>query len=73
MTSIDAVRSAGVAKSKGNKDEQIAQLEKATEAMYNALNAYGEVARDQSDRGVIAVLNEYGYRRLVAELDAVSQ
>jgi len=73
LTSIDAVRTAGVAKSKGNKNEQIAQLEKATEAMYSALNAYGEVARDQSDRGVIAVLNEYGYRRLVAELDAVSE
>lgn len=73
MTSIEAVRAAGVAKAKGNKDEQIAQLEKATEAMYSALNAYGEVARDQSDRGVIAVLNEYGYRRLNAELDALSQ
>lgn len=72
LTSIEAVRAAGVAKSKGNRDEQIAQLEKAIEALYGGLNAYAEVARDQSDRGVIAVLNEYGYRRLVAELDAVS-
>jgi len=30
--------------------------------MYNALSALGEVARDNSDRGMIAVLNEYGYR-----------
>ena len=41
--------------------------------MYNARNAYGEVARDSCDRGVIAVLNEYGYRPLKRELDAASQ
>lgn len=73
LTSIEAVRAAGVAKSKGDREEQIAQLEKATESLYNALNAYGEVARDQSDRGVIAVLNEFGYRKLLAELDALSK
>ena len=69
MTSIEAVRLAAVAREKGDKDEQISQLEKAVDAMYNALSAYGEVARDQSDRGIIAVLNEYGYRPLMAELN----
>jgi hypothetical protein len=69
MTSIEAVRNAGVAKAKGDKDAQVAELEKAIEAMYNALSAYSEVARDQSDRGVIAVLNEYGYRALQEELN----
>lgn len=69
LTSIEAVRNAGVAKAKGDKDAQIAELEKAIEAMYNALSAYSEVARDQSDRGVIAVLNEYGYRALQEELN----
>ena len=39
--------------------------------MYNALSALGEEANDNSDRGVIAVLAEYGYRPLVAELEAV--
>lgn len=69
MTSIEAVRNAGVARAKGDKPTQTAELEKAVEAMYNALSAYGEVARDQSDRGVIAVLNEYGYRALQEELN----
>lgn len=69
MTSIEAVRKAGVAKSQGNDELRLAELEKAVEAMYNALSAYGEVARDNSDRGVIAVLNEYGYRPLKAELE----
>ena len=39
-------------------------MEAAVEAAYNALNAYADVARDQSDRGTIALLNEYGYRAL---------
>ncbi|MBI5801630.1 MAG: hypothetical protein HZA92_13030 [Verrucomicrobia bacterium] len=46
-------------------------LEAAVESTYNALNAYADVARDPSDRGVIAVLNEHGYRALrkVADRD----
>ena len=69
LNSIEAVRLAGVAKSKGETDKLVEQLEKATEAMYNALNALGEVANDNSDRGVIAVLNEYGYRPLKKEFE----
>lgn len=73
MSSIEATRLAGQAKKDGDSEKQIEHLEKAVEAMYNALNAYGEVARDSCDRGVIAVLNEYGYRPLKKELEAVSQ
>ena len=39
-------------------------IEAAVEAMYNALNAYADVARDPSDHGAIALLNEHGYRAL---------
>ncbi len=39
-------------------------LEAALESIYNALNSYSDVARDSSDRGAIALLNEYGYRAL---------
>jgi hypothetical protein len=49
---------------------QVEQLERAVESMYNALSALGEVARDSCDGGVIAVLNEYGYRPLKRELQA---
>jgi hypothetical protein len=73
MSSTDATRLAGMAKKDGDTDQQIEHLEKAVEAMYNALNAYSEVARDSCDRGVIAVLNEYGYRPLKKELGSVSQ
>ena len=40
-------------------------LEVAMDSIYNALNSWSDVARDSSDRGAIALLNEYGYRPLV--------
>jgi hypothetical protein len=73
LNSIEALRLAGQARDKGDKETQLKQLEKATEEMYNALSALGEAARDNSDRGVIAVLNAYGYRPLKAELEAVEK
>lgn len=72
MNCLEAVRKAGIAKSKGDAETQVAELEKAVESMNGALNAMAAVARSQSDRGIIAVLNEYGYRPLMKELDAVS-
>lgn len=73
LNSVEALRLAGQAKAKGDLTAQADNLEKATEAMFNGLSAYSEVARDQSDRGVIAVLNEYGYRPLRKELEAVKK
>jgi hypothetical protein len=70
MNAIEAVRKAAVAKSKRDAETQIAELEKAVESMNGGLNAMAAVARSQSDRGVIAVLNEHGYRPLVKELEA---
>ena len=69
MNCLEAVRNAGVAKSKGDKETQIAELGKAVESMNGALNAMAAVARSPSDRGIIAALNEYGYRPLVKELE----
>lgn len=45
-------------------------LEAAVESIYNALNAFGDVARDPSDRGAIALLNAYGYHPLQKLLDS---
>ncbi len=72
MNCLEAVRKAGIAKSKGDKETQIAELEKAVESLNGALNAMAAVARSQSDRGIIAVLNEYGYRPLVKELEGAT-
>lgn len=71
MSGVEAIRLAGQAKAAGNREEQAQQLAKAVEAIYNALSAQAEVARDQSDRGLIAVLTEHGFRPLQKELEAV--
>ena len=71
ISAIEQAQLAGAAKSSGDSEAQLTHLEAAVEAMYNALHALGEVAADPSDRGVIAVLAEYGYRPLVAEFEKV--
>ena len=69
FSAVEAVRKAAIAQEKGDSEEALAQLEKAVEAVHEAMDAVGFVARDQSDRGLIAVLNAYAYRPLVAEYE----
>jgi predicted ArsR family transcriptional regulator len=70
LNGVEALAKAGVAKRAGEHDQVVAQLEAAAESIYNALNALAAVARDNSDRGLIAVLNEYGYRPILKEFEA---
>ena len=72
FTCLTAVRKAGIAKAKGDTETQMAELEKAVESLHTAISALSAVARSNSDRGVIAVLNEYGYRSLKKELESDS-
>ncbi|MGI8982804.1 MAG: alpha-glucuronidase family glycosyl hydrolase [Pirellulaceae bacterium] len=69
MNCVDATRKAGIAKSKKDTAEQRMQLEKAIESMNAACSALAAVARDQSDRGMIVVCNEFGYKALQKELE----
>jgi hypothetical protein len=69
MNCVEATRKAGIAKSKKDAAEQRVQLEKAIESMNAACSALAAVSRDQSDRGMIAVCNEFGYRPLQRELE----
>ncbi len=69
MGAVEAARAAGIARA-GNKDEGwMEDLELAVESMHSALDIYSDVARDNSDRGVIAVLNKYAYRPLIEALN----
>jgi hypothetical protein len=70
MNCLSIVRKAGIAKAKGDAETQSAELEKAVESLYTALNALAAVSRSNCDRGIIAVLTEYGYRPLKKELEA---
>lgn len=69
FTCLEETRLAGIAKAAKDKDAQLEHLDKAVEAMHNALGAMADVDRNNGDRGVIAVLNEYGFRPLLKELE----
>ena len=69
LTAVEAARNAGIARAAKDDDAWAENLELSVEAMHNALGIYSEVAADPSDRGVIAVLNEVGYRPLLEALD----
>jgi hypothetical protein len=69
LGAVNAVRAAAIAKQEGDTDLAIEQLEAAIESLYNALDTLGDVAQDPSDRGLIAALNAYAYRPLLAEYE----
>ncbi|MBG89665.1 MAG: hypothetical protein CMO80_22580 [Verrucomicrobiales bacterium] len=70
FTVLESVRAAGIGKSEKDKDAQLEGLDKAVEAMHNALSAIADVDRNNGDRGIIALLNEYGFRPLIKELES---
>ncbi|MSR59949.1 MAG: hypothetical protein EXS05_20310 [Planctomycetaceae bacterium] len=70
---LEALALAGIAKRDGKVDEQRSKLEAAVESMHAGLSALAAVARSNSDRAVIAVLNEYGYRPIKRELEGVEE
>lgn len=69
FTAVETARAAGIARAAEDEDAWAENLELSIEAMHNALAIYSEVAADPSDRGVIAILNEFGYRPLLEALD----
>lgn len=72
LGAVKAVREAALARKAGDSEMAIEHLELALESTYNCINTLSDVARNQGDRGLIAVLNAYAYRPLVAELERLS-
>ncbi|MFM9962706.1 MAG: hypothetical protein ACKV2Q_15960 [Planctomycetaceae bacterium] len=68
LSFAQAVQKASAAETAKDTTTQIAELEKGIESLNNGLNALAAVARSNSDRGMIAVLNKYGYRPLKKKL-----
>ncbi len=76
MGAITAARNAGAADWQKQHDKVVPNLETAIESLNNGLNAMAAIARSNSDRGLIAVLNEYGYRPIkkkLAEAEAAAK
>jgi hypothetical protein len=71
LSCVQSLREAAIAKKSGDKDSAIEHLETAMEQLYNAIDTLSDIARDPSDRGLIAVLNAYAYRPLVLEYEAM--
>ena len=69
LATVQAVREAALAKKAGDNEKAIEHLETAVESLYNAITTLSDIAQDQSDRGVIAVLNQHAYRPLLAEYE----
>ena len=70
---IAAVRRAAIAEADGQPVDAIQNAETALVTAREALEAYADVARDQSDRGAIAVMNEYVYRPLKEKVAALQR
>ncbi|MCP5541587.1 MAG: hypothetical protein H7A52_15705 [Akkermansiaceae bacterium] len=69
LTAVEAARNAAIARAAKDDDAWAENLEAAVEAMHNALGIHSEVAADPSDRGAIALLNDFAYRPLLEALD----
>ena len=70
---IAAVRCAAIAEADGKPAEAIQQAKIALATVRRALEAYVHVVRDQSDRGAIAVMNEYVYHPLKEKVAALQK
>jgi len=73
MNCCIALSAAAKARQAKQPEVELEQMEKAIEGLYMGLNALSEVARDDSDRGIIAVLNEWGFKPLNKELDRLTE
>lgn len=62
---LQAMREAAIAEAKGDGEAAGEQLDKAIESLYNAIDTLSDVVEDPSDRGLIAVLVNFGYRPLL--------
>ena len=70
---IAAVRRAAIAEADGKHIDAIQNAEIALTTARQALEAYAGVVRDRSDRGAIAVMNEYVYRPLKKKVEALQK
>ena len=64
-----SLRESASAKKAGDIEKAIEHMEAAIESLYNGITTYADIAQDQSDRGVVAVLNKFGYHALLTEYE----
>ncbi len=70
MTCAEAIYNANRAT---DREKELEYLEAAQEALYAAQNALADVARDQSDRGMIGFINLKAYQPLMQRLETLEK
>ncbi|HYV27171.1 MAG TPA: hypothetical protein VFA77_06535, partial [Candidatus Eisenbacteria bacterium] len=68
MNAIEAVRAAATAESTNDFSTAFNEATRALDLVTHGLTVYAGIARDRSDKGAIAVMNEYVYRPLRAKV-----
>ena len=65
---VEALHRGATAEAAKKSGEALAEAEKAMAFVRGAVESYARVARNRTDLGAIAVMNEYGYRALKAKI-----
>ncbi len=72
LNAVELVRAAATAEHQGRIADSVARTEEALVQLRRGGEAYAQVARDQSDRGSLAVLNQHAYRPLSDKIGELS-
>jgi hypothetical protein len=70
---IEAMKKGATAEAGGDRAEALREAKLAHELSRQSIEEYARVARDQSDRGAIAMLDEYVYRPLKDKVQSFKQ
>ncbi|MDP7398330.1 MAG: hypothetical protein QF541_15780, partial [Lentisphaeria bacterium] len=73
IDTTEAVLKAGIAERSGQRETAITELHTAMAKIREAIQAYADVAADNSDRGAVAILNENSYRRIRDKLQELTE
>ena len=73
LDTIEAFRLGATAEQEGDAAGALQYAREALAKGTRALESYARVARDQSDRGAIAMMNEYVYRPLKAKAKGIRE
>lgn len=71
LDAVEAVSRGANAEAAGNRNQAVQQAEMAEKSARAAVEAYARVAQNQSDRGAIAILNEYVNRPLRTKVESL--
>jgi hypothetical protein len=69
IEAVALLHQAAQADSQGHKTDALRQTEQSLAKAVSGIEAYARVARDQSDRGAVAMMGELVYRPLKAKVD----